>query len=355
MSEEIAIRLDDISPQAWDDFVAEAPDGHILQSWAWGQFKGSFGWRARRVALERGGHIVAAAQVLLRKSPLGPLAYVPKGPVVARLSAELFPALISAVQDVARQERAFLLKIEPDWPDGADATHWLTERGFQASRQPIQPRRTILVDLTRDEETMLAEMKSKTRYNIRLAERKGVSVREGGAEELGVFHQLMEVTGERDRFGTHSRAYYAEVWRHFAPSGRARLFLAEYEGIVLAGVLALAFGGKAWNMYSASGNEHRNLMPNYLLQWEAMRWAKAKGCRTYDLWGIPDLDVEVLEAALKENRAPSSPPPPLWSLYQFKRGFGGEVVRYVGAYDFPYRPLAYRMLTWLWSRRGILG
>jgi lipid II:glycine glycyltransferase (peptidoglycan interpeptide bridge formation enzyme) len=187
-------------------------------------------------------------------------------------------------------------------------------------------------------------MKSKTRYNVRLAGRKGITVRPGDEADLPAFYRLMETTAERDRFAIHSQAYYEAAHRLFVPCGQGRLLLAEYKGQLLAGLVVLipgpGSGGTACYMYGASSDEHRNLMPTYLLQWEAMCWARQQGCRTYDLWGVPDEDEETLESQFLERSDG------LWGVYRFKRGFGGRLVRTVGAWDLVYAPLRYRLYTW---------
>ena len=258
--------------------------------------------------------------------------------------------LLSATHRALCRAGAILLKVEPDWPESDGAGDWLQNQGFCPSAQTIQPRRTILVDLGKSEEEILDGMKPKWRYNTRLAERKGVQIREGGLADLERFYGLMQLTEERDEFAVHSREYYEQVWREFAPRGQVRLLLAEHERQTLAGIMVFVFGRQSWYMYGASSNEKRHLMPNHLLQWEAMRWAKKQGCQSYDLWGIPDLDIEALETAVQEETIPT-PPPALWGVYKFKRGFGGHPVRYVGAWDYVYRPLLYRLLTWMWQRR----
>jgi lipid II:glycine glycyltransferase (peptidoglycan interpeptide bridge formation enzyme) len=205
-----------------------------------------------------------------------------------------------------------------------------------------------VVDLDADPEEVLGRMKQKTRYNVRLAARKGVTVRAGGEADLPAFFQMMEVTAGRDQFGIHSRAYYETVHRLFVPSGRGRLLLAEHEGELLAGLVVLRFSETAIYMYGASSDEKRNLMPTYLLQWEAMRWAREQGCRTYDLWGVPDEDEATLEAEFAARNDG------LWGVYRFKRGFGGRLVRTIGAWDLVYAPLRYRLYTAAvrWLRRG---
>jgi lipid II:glycine glycyltransferase (peptidoglycan interpeptide bridge formation enzyme) len=336
----------DISEKDWNSFVATSSEGHILQSSQWGRLKERFGWQAARIAIEDRGQLLAGAQVLFRPLPLGlqTIAYVPKGPMTDWANEEVTQALLETLHHLCRQRHAIFLKIEPDLAEDPIVAQKLTELGFRASPQTVQPRCTILLDLTPDLEAILARMKSKTRYNIRLAARKGVMVREGTSEDLPDFYRLMQITSERDRFGIHSESYYEVVYQLFAPRGLAKLFLATFEDKVLAGLMAFAFGQRAWYMYGASSNEHRNLMPNHLLQWEAIKWAKERGCLTYDMWGVPDEEEEVLEREFLKRSGG------LWGVYRFKRGFGGQVVHYLGAYDYVYSPLLYwlynRLVTW---------
>jgi len=337
--------ISDMSEGDWNSFpstalrtgVAASPGRHVLQSSQWGQLKERFGWQVARLAIEHQGQWLAGAQVLFRS--LGPqtIAYVPKGPIADWADAEATQALLEALHSLCRQRRAILLKIEPDLAEDPASVHQLTEVGFRPSPQTIQPQCSIVLDMTPDAEDILARMKSKTRYNIRLAARRGVMVREGTAEDLPGFYRLMQTTGERDGFGIHSEQYYETAHQLFVPQGLAKLFLAAFEDELLGGIMPFAFGQKAWYMYGASSDEHRNLMPNYLLQWEAIKWAKDCGCLTYDLWGIPDEEEAVLEREfLKRSDG-------LWGVYRFKRGFGGQVVHYLGAYDYVYSPLLYRL------------
>jgi len=313
---------------AWDVFVARWPDGHLFQTSPWGALKGRFGWGVERVALSRGDAIVAGAQMLYRPLPLGlTLGYVPKGPLVDWRDDQAVTALLGAMRCIARRRGAFCLKLEPDLADDPTLASRLVHHGLRPSPQTVQPRSTLVVDLDRGEDQILSGMKSKCRYNIRLAARKGVVTREGSVSDLPAFQRLMQETAERDDFAVHSADYYHAAYDLFVPSGQARLLLASYEGAILAGIMVFALGSKAWYMYGASSNQHRNLMPNHLLQWEAIRWARARGCLTYDLWGIPDQSVEVLEKDFTRRSDG------LWGVYRFKRGFGGRLVRYLGAYD----------------------
>ncbi len=322
----------------WDAFVEAHPDAHILQTAAWGALKSAFGWSAARVALaDAGGRIAAGAQVLYRALPLrlGTIAYAPRGPLVDWDDAPQVRALLATLDAVARRRRAVLLKIEPSLPDAPAAAGRLASLGFRSSPQTVQPPRTVVIDIAPDEEAILAAMKQKTRYNIRLSFRKGVTVREGGVADLPSFNAMMQATGARDGFGVHAPGYYKLAYDLFAPAGRAALLIASYAGEDLAGVMVFALGRTAWYFYGASSDAHRNLMATYAAQWEAIRWARARGCTIYDLWGVPDADEATLEAGF-ETRNDG-----LWGVYRFKRGFGGRLARTAGAWDRVYSPLLY--------------
>jgi lipid II:glycine glycyltransferase (peptidoglycan interpeptide bridge formation enzyme) len=335
----------------WDQLVAGASGGHLLQSWAWGELKSQFGWRVQRVASGASGAGIPCVQILYRTLPggLGSIAYVPRGPVADYEDAASLRELLEAIEPLAREQGAICLKVEPNLEDDAGLTQELQALGFRPSPQEVQPRRTILVDLDADPETLLKRMKQKTRYNIRLAGRKGVTVRKGEEADLPAFYQLMEVTAQRDGFGIHSQAYYEAAHRLFAPFNLGCLLLAEHEGQLLAGLVAFAWGDTTCYMYGASANEGRKLMPTYLLQWEAMLWAKEQGCHFYDLWGVPDQDEVTLEEQFTQRSNG------LWGVYRFKRGFGGRLVRTVGAWDLVYAPLRYPLYIAAvnWRNRGI--
>lgn len=333
------------APDAWNAALSGCERPSILQTHQWGELKGAFGWTARRCRSDGG-----LAQVLLRRTPVGRIAYVARGPALTAGGerAEAAQAVLAEVHRCCREAGAMALKLEPEWADGAEAEALLAGLGFRRSFQSVQPRSTVAIDIGGSEEAILARMKPKTRYNVRLAARKGVTVRLGGVDDLTAFARLLQCTGERDGFGVHPPAYYARAFELFAPAGMAALLLAEHEGEALAGLMAFAFAGAAYYLYGASSDRHRNLMPTYALQWEAIRWARSRGCVTYDLWGIPDEVGQQPQAYLDDD------PPArqgLWGVWRFKRGFGGEVRRYTGAWDYVYRPVAYRLYRALYSLR----
>jgi lipid II:glycine glycyltransferase (peptidoglycan interpeptide bridge formation enzyme) len=173
---------------------------------------------------------------------------------------------------------------------------------------------------------------------VRLAVRKGVTVRRGTATDVPLLYHMYADTAARNGFVIRPEEYYHDAWGAFIEAGLAQPLIAEVEGESVAMVIMFHFppaslgvgGGRAWYMYGASRSLHREKMPNHLLQWEAMRWAREQGCATYDMWGAPDV--------LDESD-------PLWGVYRFKRGFGGEFVRHIGAWDFPVSRLGYWLYT----------
>lgn len=339
----------------WDAFVADHAHAQFLQTSAWAQLKVRFGWEATRVTVTGAGRIVGGASVLVRRVAGVGVAYVPRGPVVAWEDEALVTATVAALEEEARRRGAAVLRVEPELADSPAAQALLRRHGFIPSAHTVQPPSTIVLSLAGAEADVLARMKSKWRYNVRLAERKGVTVRELARAELPIFLRLMAETGARDGFAVHGPEYYAAAYDLLVPRWGAFL-LAEAEGEPLAALAVIVCGATAWYVWGASANRERQRMPNHALQWAAMRWARGRGAQRYDFWGIPDdlgrvavglaqgsgagTPVEALPLDLEEL-----PEAGLWGVYRFKQGFGGEVVRYVGTWDKPLAPLGYRLFT----------
>ncbi|MFH2101773.1 MAG: peptidoglycan bridge formation glycyltransferase FemA/FemB family protein [Chloroflexota bacterium] len=321
----------EVSLQEWDTFLETIPSPHLLQTGEWGELKSLFGWKPVRIQVGAIG-----AQILLRRLPLGlTIAYIPKGPVASPRATTNAGKFWIEVDRICRERRAIMLKLEPDGWEGEGIDILPPDYSFRPSPHPVQPARTILIDLEVNEGEILSRMKQKTRYNIRLAEKKGVLVRPW--TDLTGFHRMIETTGNRDTFGVHTLEYYRKVYDIFHPKGMVEMFVAEYEGHPLAALMVFARGERSWYMYGASSDEQRNRMPAYLLQWAAIRWAKDRGCLTYDMWGVPDFNEENLEADF-ESRNDG-----LWGVYRFKRGFGGKVIRAAQPRDHVYNSLLYRL------------
>jgi len=325
--------------ETWDVFV-NAQGGHILQTASWGKLKSAFEWQYDIIALEENGALKSGALVLYRPLPvkLGTIAYIPRGPVTNWQDPQSTTALLSAIDDAAQTKGSVLLKIEPDLWDTPQTRSLMSGHGLVESGHTVQPPNTIIIDISTGEDTILSNMSQSTRRKVRLPYRRDIDFRKGvaaTAADIDSFNQLIGVTGERDEFGTHSAEYYKMAYNLFAPD-HAALFLASYEGTDVAGLMAFALGDRAWYFYGASSDVERNRMQTYGIQLEAIRWAKEKGCTEYDLWGIPDADETTLEEQFQHRQDG------LWGVYGFKRGFGGEVKRTLGAWDRVYKPLVYK-------------
>ena len=336
----------DFSPRDWDRFVAAHPRAHVLQQSAWGDLKAAFGWSVDLAAISDGKGMVGGAQMLFRPLPfrLGTMAYLPMGPLLS--NPDYAAGLWHVIHRCAREHGAAFLKWEPGIYTEGEAPPDFKALGFRPSPQTVQPPRTILIDISADEETILARMNQGTRRKIRQSAKNGIRYYEAKtAADVDTFTAMMNTTGERNAFGVHSAAYYRKAFDLFVPRDAA-LILAEHEGDSLAGIMVFAAGKTAWYLYGASSSVKRNLMAAYGVQWAAIQWAKRRGCTTYDMWGIPDEDEAALEAQF-EARGDG-----LWGVYGFKRGWGGQVVRSLGAWDFVYNPLVYAAYRLALRMRG---
>ena len=323
--------IKDAGRSEWDSVLEGAPGGgHVLQSHEWGEFKKQIGWQPVRLVLERDGEVVGVGQFLVyNTAPVpGSLWYCTKGPWLPWHDEDAVRAFFEGVRNLARRRGAHTIKIEPEvFEEEKDVKELLfAEIGFKKARYDLNHKTTMLIDLSVSEEELLAKMKSKTRYNIRLAARKGVEVIEPPFEEAWeAFFDLLNTTADRNGFSIRrSPEYLQDVMRKMHDAGNGRLFFATHEGMPLAGIYSFTFGEKYWYTYGASRDEKRNLMPTYLLQWEVMRWAKRNGLRYYDMVGVPNPEN------LNEGDS-------LWGVYKFKVGFGGEIADSLGCLDLPIR------------------
>jgi lipid II:glycine glycyltransferase (peptidoglycan interpeptide bridge formation enzyme) len=356
----------------WNSIVAELPNPHFLQTYEWGQVKAKYGWSPLYVVWTADekiqvfkesdnwslntDHCIAAALILKKTIPMGGMSarlsilYAPKGPLLDWANQSLRKRVLDDLQAFARRQGAIFLKVDPDVvlgtgiPAGeADIVDHggqavmveLKRRGWRYSSDQIQFRNTILIDLARSEEELLAYMKQKTRYNIRLAEKKGVTVRVGKPDDLGMLYRMYAETSVRDGFVIRDEGYYRTVWETFMHSAisdqpSADPLIAEVDGEPVAALFVFYFAGRAYYVYGMSREVHREKMPTYLLQWEAIKRVKAHGCRTYDLWGAPEVFAESDS---------------LWGVYRFKEGLGGQVVRTLGAWDFAPNPIWYKVYS----------
>lgn len=357
------------SPQAWNELVSRLPLAHLLQTWEWSQVKARYGWQALPFVWsdpQSPNHQpVAAAMILKRSLPVGGFArrlcvlYIPKGPLLDWNDAPLRRRVLDDLQAYARRQGAIFVKLDadvalgtgvPGTPAASESSRGqalqseLLQRGWKFSQDQIQFRNTVLIDLSPSEDELLARMKQKTRYNVRLAQKKGVTVRAARPDDLSQLYRMYAETSVRDGFLIRKEGYYQTVWRTFGHSSVAgpspalpfhEALIAEVSGEPVAAVSMFYFAGQAIYLFGMSREEHRDQMPNYLLQWEAMRRARAFGCQLYNLWGAPNIFDESDD---------------LWGVFRFKEGLGGYVLRTIGAWDFTPNPLLYRMYTELLPR-----
>jgi lipid II:glycine glycyltransferase (peptidoglycan interpeptide bridge formation enzyme) len=323
--------------QEWNAFVAAAPAGDVLQCWEWGELKADTGWEALPVAVEADGRLTGAALVLKRRLPhtRRSLLYCPRGPVVDTGVPGALEALLAEVREVAREHGAIAFKMDPAWTPEQSLLQRLRALGMRPPRGgagfgATQPRAVMKVDIRPSEDELLARFHSKWRYNLRLAAKKGVTVTaDTSRADVDTFYDLLLVTAKRDGFRVRARTYFHRIWDILIARSMGRLFLARVGDTAVSGALVFVLGRQCWYVYGASDNDHRNLMPNHLLQWEIMRWAKRQGCEVYDMRGVsPEVNGEPVEKHLA-------------GLNRFKRGFGAQYVEYIGDWDLVFSPLWY--------------
>lgn len=347
-----------VTAQQWKVFLQDNPNTHLLQTSEWGDLKSKFNWKVKRIIVGNAG-----AQILFRQLLPGvTIAYIPKGPIginwdTGNSNNTLWIELLREIDAICHKENAFLLKIEPDAWESVEkyrnngnlisqtqAIH--PPDGFRKSDHAIQPQRTLIIDISMEEDLILGRMKQKTRYNIGLARRKNIIIHP--SSDVNNFFRLMKETGIRDQFFIHDLMYYQSAYDLFHPCGYCELLQADSQEVAIAGLMVFAYGNRSWYLFGASSNIHRKQMPSYLLQWEALLWAKRKGCIEYDLWGVPDEGLNTLEAQFTHRNDG------LWGVYRFKRGFGGELSRASDPWDRVYKPLLYNMYNWWMRRKGTL-
>jgi lipid II:glycine glycyltransferase (peptidoglycan interpeptide bridge formation enzyme) len=283
---------------------------------------------------------VAGAAVQRRglPSPLWGISYCPKGPILDYTDAHLLGDVLRLLAEDARKGGSVVLTVEPEAELQSEVVGALRSSGYRPSPAQLQSSATVLVDLEGSEEALLGRMSSTWRRYVRKAAREGVAVRRGTAADLPRFYELYLETSARDRFIPRPPGYIERLWGYLAPSGTVGLLLAEVGGVPEAALLAMSLGRRAWYLYGASSERGQAAHAAYLIQWEAMRWARERGCAVYDMWGAPN--------------DPSDKDDPLAGVYYFKRGFGGRHVRWVGAYDAVLVPPLYGL--WNEARPRVL-
>lgn len=365
-----------MNSNTWNQIISQLPDPHFLQTYEWGQVKAKYGWRPIYLVWDEQGKMkeertdlssfvfpVQAACLVLKRTAFRRFSifYAPKGPLVDWTNEPLRKRVLDDLQSFAKKQGAIFLKLDPDVVlgrgvpvsvgevtenSGQAVRSDLMRRGWVESSDQIQFKNTVMVDLSASEEDILMRMKQKTRYNVRLAEKKGVTVRSGDLSDLPMLYKMYAETSVRDGFVIRDEEYYMTVWKSYMENVERLTFnvpfavplIAEVDGEPVAAIFLFMFAGRGYYVYGMSRDKHREKMPTYLLQWAAMKHAKAHDCLTYDLWGAPDV--------FDESDS-------MWGVYRFKEGLGGEVARTLGAYDFAPNKLWYSMYADIMPR--VLG
>ena len=277
--------------------------------------------------------IIGSLMVWIRKIPIfGNIMYSPRGPVCDIHNIEVLKQITEGAKELAKKYKAIVIRIEPDIKtDDTTFRDIMLNLGYSIRddgknfKDDIQPRHVFRLDTKeKTEDEIFKNFHQKTRYNVRLATKKGVTVKDGTKEDLKDFHKIMVTTGIRDGFITRSLSYFEKMYDELGPE-HMKILMAYYEGKPISGVIPIMYGNKTWYLYGASSNEHRNLMPNYLLQWEMIKLALQRKSDIYDLRGVPGIEDD-------SN-----------GLYRFKKGFGAEYTEFVGEVYIAFKPLTYKM------------
>ena len=326
---------DEESKKSYSEFLQKHERCNFQQSLEWGEIKTN--WKKEVILAENSqGNIIGSLCVWIRKIPIfGNIMYSARGPVCDIHDMSVLKQLTDGAKELAKKNKAFVLRVEPDiLSSDEDFRKIITGLGYRIKddaknfREEIQPRyvfRLNIKDKTEDE--VFSGFHQKTRYNVRLAIKKGVTIKEGTKEDLKDFHKIMVETGSRDGFIIRSLDYFEKMYDSMAPD-HMKLLMAYHDDIPIAGTIPIMYGNKTWYLYGASSNSYRNLMPNYLLQWEMIKMAIARKDEVYDFRGVSGV-VD------KDH--------PQYGLYRFKKGFGADFTEFIGEVYIPFKPITYKL------------
>ena len=370
------IQFKENQKEIWNKFIAENSSESFLQAWEWGEFQKDVGKKILRIGVisnssERNSKevssdkLLAVALLIKYDLPFGQnYLYCPRGPIISQKfnkskvykaksqKSKVVDFLFSKIEKIGKKEKTMFLKIDPPisfFTEENTKENKEILKNFKKSPNEIQPRNTLILDLTKSEEELLKEMKSKTRYNMRLAKRKGVEIintkyQIPNTKYFNEFWKLVQETSRRDKFASHNKNYYWEMLKNCCSREQkfsfstltAKLYFAEYENKTIAANIVLFFGDLCIYLHGASSNKHRNVMAPYLLQWNQILDAKKAGCKFYDFWGIENSQKSVKSKVRKVKND--------WSgITRFKKGFGGQEKNYVGAYDLIFQRWKYEL------------
>lgn len=325
--------LEDVDALA--ELIVRQPLQPFLQSWAWGEFQHSLGRPIWRLGAFDGQQLVGAALVIEHELLLGKkYLYVPRGPLAD--TPDALQALFQAVRDLGKKEGSMYVKNDPNLYNFSQTISTLAEKYTVGTT--LQPQQTQILNTSLPPEEILVTMHSKTRYNIRLAEKKQVIARwSRSSEDLEQFLRLMHQTGERQGIRLHHDSYYKKLFSALSADGTAELVLGEYAGAVRAAHMIIWHGQTATYLHGGSDDSTKEAMVPYLLQWETIKRAHQRGIKEYDLWGV----------------APDDAPSHKWAgITRFKRGLGGRQVVFPSSMNAVLQPQWYELYRLAKRMRG---
>ena len=313
------------------NFLQNNPKTNFMQSPEWAKVKTE--WKNEFIIVkDENGNIKGTMSILLRKTPIFGryIMYAPRGFVCDVHDKETLKKLTEKATEIAKKYKAFIFRLDPDvLQSDEEFKNIIKELGYKTKKnikdinQVIQPKYVFRLDVkNKTEEELLKSFESKTRYNIRLATKKGVTTRVGTRDDLKIFYDIMKTTGSRDDFFIRPLSYFQKIYDSMGPE-HVRLIIAEYENEPIAAVLPILYGNKVWYLYGGSSNKHRNLMPNYLLQWEMIKWALENKCDWYDFRGV---------SGFKSENDPQ------YGVYKFKKGFNPVFMEFIDEMYIVYNP-----------------
>lgn len=328
--------VDEKDKKEYKEFLESNKRCNFQQSLEWAEVKKP-NWKPEVILAEDDNKkIIGSLCVWIRKMPIfGNIMYASRGPVCDIHNKGVLEQLTNGARKLANKYNAIVLRIEPDiLKNDEEFRKIVTELGYKIKddakdfKDEIQPRFVFRLDIKgKSEDEVMKNFKSKWRYNIRLAQRKGVTVKQGTKEDLKDFHTIMVETGKRDDFIIRPLEYFEKMYECLGPK-HMKVLMAYYEGKPISGVIPIFYGNKTWYLYGASSNKHRNLMPNYLLQWEMIKMAIERKDDIYDFRGV--------SGVVDESH-------PQYGLYRFKQGFGATFTEFIGEIYIPYKPLKYKL------------
>jgi lipid II:glycine glycyltransferase (peptidoglycan interpeptide bridge formation enzyme) len=314
----------EVLPEEKDNFNQLAT--HPLQSWAWGEFKEKTGVKVIRLGAFEKEKLKASYQITVHPLPKVNynILYFPKGPLPDKV-------MLEALKKLGEKEKAVFIKMEPNIRENSDVEKFLLENGCQKGKSLFTPY-SFQMDLRQSEEQILAGMKPKTRYNIKIAQKHGVEITEDNSPEAFEHYlRLTRETTQRQKFYAHTEKYHRQMWEAINESKMAHLFLAKYQNQVLAAYIFFIFNNILYYPFGASTRENQNVMAIYSLMWEAIKFGKKSNCQTFDMWGALNPDP--------------NPNDPWFGFHHFKEGFGGELVKFIGTYDLVINPPLYQLFN----------